>query len=96
MQLIDFLENNKDELVSIAQRHGVTSIKVFGSVARKQETQTSDVDFLVTTGTDVSAWFPAGLIVELEEALGRSVDVVTVAGLNPLLKKQILTEAVPL
>ena len=96
MKFIDFLENNREEVISIAERHGVTSIKVFGSVARKQDIQTSDVDFLVTTGSDVSAWFPAGLIVELEDVLGRSVDVVTIDGLNPMLRDHVLTEAIAL
>jgi len=96
MKLIDVLKNNREEVVSIALRHGVTSIKVFGSVARQQELPASDVDFLVTTGSEVSAWFPAGLIVELEDVLGRSVDVVTVDGLHPRLKTQVLTEAIAL
>jgi predicted nucleotidyltransferase len=51
---------------------------------------------LVTTGPAVSSWFPGGLILDLEELLGRHVDVVTESGLNPLIRNHVLSEAVSL
>ena len=96
MTTIDFLQTKREDVLEVAQRHGVTSIRVFGSVARGEESADSDIDLLITTGPKVSPWFPAGLILELEQLLGRHIDIVTESGLNPLIRDQVLTEAVTL
>ena len=96
MTTIDILQSKREEVLEVAERHGVTSIRIFGSVARGDETANSDIDLLVTTGPQVSPWFPAGFILELEQLLGRHIDIVTESGLNPLLRDQVLTEAVAL
>ena len=93
---IQTLQEQRDAVLEIARRHGVTSVRVFGSVARGDESAESDIDLLVTAGPVVSPWFPAGLVLDLEELLGRHIDVVTERGLNPLLRDQVLSEAVPL
>ena len=90
------LKERRGELIAIAQRHGAYDLRVFGSVVRAEEGLESDIDFLVHRGEHVSRWFPAGLIQDLERTLGRPVDVVTDQGLNPLLREQVLSEAVPL
>jgi predicted nucleotidyltransferase len=96
MATVEELASRRDEILAVAQRHGVTSIRVFGSVIRDADTDASDIDLLVTTGPTVSAWFPARLILDLENLLGRRVDVVTEAGLNPHIRNQVLAEAVAL
>ena len=96
MTTIDILHSQRDDVLEVAQRHGVTSIRVFGSVARGDESSNSDIDLLITTGPSVSPWFPAGFILDLEQLLGRKIDIVTESGLNPLLRDQVLTEAVAL
>ena len=96
MTTIEALHKQRDRVLEVAQRHGVTSIRVFGSVARGDETAESDIDFLVTTGPTVSSWFPARLILDLEELLGRHIDIVTEPGLNPHIRDQVLAEAVVL
>ncbi|MGD9548631.1 MAG: nucleotidyltransferase family protein [Candidatus Krumholzibacteriia bacterium] len=96
MATIDFLQIKREDLLEVAQKHGVTSVRVFGSVARGDDTEGSDIDLLVTTGSKVSPWFPAGLILELQDLLGRPVDIVTESGLNPLLRERVLMEAVSL
>ena len=96
MATIDILQEKRDEVLEVAQRHGVTSVRVFGSVARGEESPESDIDLLVTTGPTVSSWFPAGLILDLEQLLGRHIDVVTETGLNPLIRDEVLSEAVAL
>ncbi len=80
----------------IAAKHGVYHVRIFGSVARGEADSQSDIDLLVNKGPKTSPWFPAGLILELEEALGRHVDVVTENGLSPYLRDQIMQEAIPL
>jgi len=92
----EVLSSKRDEILRIAASHGVTTIRVFGSVARGDATPDSDVDFLIETGAGTSSWFPAGLVSDLEKILGRRVDVVTVRGLRPELRDQVLDEAVPL
>ncbi len=96
MNTLNQLKERRRELIAIAQRHGAYDLRIFGSVVRAEDGPESDIDFLVQRGERVSRWFPAGLIQDLERTLGRPVDVVTDQGLNPLLKEQVLREAVPL
>lgn len=96
MTTFDILKEKREDVLEVAQKHGVTSLRVFGSVVRGEETAGSDIDLLITTGSRVSPWFPAGLIIELEALLGRHVDIVTETGLNPLFRDEVLNEAVAL
>ena len=96
MTTFDLLRQKRHQIIATAAKHGVTSIRVFGSVARREESDTSDIDFLVTTGPETSSWFPAGLVLYLEALLGRHVEVVTENGINPLIRQQVLAEAVAL
>lgn len=90
---IDLIDQHREEIHRIAERHGVTRLRVFGSIARGDARPDSDVDFLVEIGTETSPWFPAGLILELEQLLGRRVDVVTEKALNPKFRRDVLREA---
>ena len=90
------LEDKRDEILELAKRHGVTRIRVFGSVARGEAGPSSDVDFLVDVGPHPSPWFPGGLVADLEDLLGKRVQVVTEGGLNDLLRDRVLAEAIPL
>jgi len=92
----DLLREKREAILRIAEKHGARNVRVFGSVAKGETTSTSDVDLLVDTAEETSPWFPAGLIAELEELLGRQVDVVTPNGLYWLLRRRILSEARPL
>ncbi len=96
MSIQELLRAKRDGILRIAERHGARDVRVFGSVATGEATETSDVDLLVTTTDSTSPWFPAGLIEELEALLGRKVDVVTEAGLYWLLRRRILKQARPL
>ena len=94
--IADALNDKRDQIRRIAAAHGARNVRVFGSCARGDAGPASDVDLLVDTATVTSSWFPAGLIVDLEDLLGRRVDVVTENGLNPLIRDRVLREAVPL
>lgn len=96
MRTIDVLRMKRDDVLTIAQKHGVTSIRVFGSVVRGEDSADSDIDLLVTTGLEVSPWFPAGLILDLEQLLGRRVDIVTESGVNSHIRDDVIAEAVAL
>jgi uncharacterized protein len=94
MGIEEVLGSKREEILRIAAKHGVTSIRVFGSVARGEAGPESDVDFLIDAGHDVTPWFPAGFVADLQDLLGRHVDVVETCALRPRLRPQILAEAV--
>lgn len=86
----------REEIQRIAAQHGALNVRVFGSVARDEANQDSDLDLLIETGPNLSPWFPAGLILDLENLLGCKVEVVTERALNPLFRDKVLTEAIPI
>ncbi len=96
MTLRQLIQERRDDIVSIAARHGASNVRLFGSVARGEDGPDSDVDFLVEAGPTTSSWFPAGLILDLEQILDRPVEIVTDRGLNPLIRWHVLQEAIPL
>jgi predicted nucleotidyltransferase len=96
MGLEELLREKRQEILEIAAKHGAYNVRIFGSVARGEADEKSDVDILVESGPETSSWFPAGLIIDLKELLGCEVDVVTEAGLRPRIKARVLKEAIPL
>jgi predicted nucleotidyltransferase len=96
MTLQDLLAAKREDILRIARRHGAADVRVFGSGARGEATETSDIDLLVSTPGPTSPWFPVGLIEDLEALLGRKVSVVTEDGLYWLLRRRILKQARPL
>ena len=89
------LQNKRDAILRLAQRYGVTNVRVFGSVARGEAGPDSDIDLLVD-GLENCAWGGGRLLVELEALLGHQVDLVSEGDLHPLVRDQILREAIPL
>ncbi len=73
---------------------GRPHVRVFGSVARGTADEQSDIDFLVDLAPGRSLFDLGGLLYELQQLLGRDVDVVTSAGLRPRIREQVFKEAV--
>jgi hypothetical protein len=96
MNIKQLLSEKRDEIQNIAAKHGAYNIRIFGSAARGETGPDSDIDFLIDAGPTTSSWFPAGLILDLQEILGRRVEVVTEKALNPYIRDHVLREAVPL
>jgi hypothetical protein len=96
VEVEDVLQTRREEILRIAAKHGAFDVRVFGSQSRGEAGPDSDFDFLVKVGPDRTPWFPGGLLADLEDLLGRKVEVVTEAGLHPLIRDQVLKEAVPL
>lgn len=96
MTIQEMLQARREEILRIAERHGARNVRVFGSAARGEATEDSDIDLLVSAHEHTSPWFPAGLVQDLEDLLGCKVDVVTEDSLYWLLRRRILKEAKPL
>jgi predicted nucleotidyltransferase len=96
MGIEEILGERREYILRVAAKHGARNVRVFGSVVRGEAKAGSDVDFLVDVGPVHSSWFPAGLILDLEDLLGRKVDVVTEESIYWLLRRRILKEAKPL
>ncbi len=96
MTLLDELRKHREKILQIAKDCGLTDVRVFGSVARGQEREDSDIDILVHYGDGASLMKHGGFIVEMEELTGRKVDVVEDKRLHWVIKDDVLKEAVSL
>jgi predicted nucleotidyltransferase len=95
MKTLQLLQKNRKKIYEIANKYGVSNIRVFGSVARGEETKNSDVDLLVT----LTKHRGMGLdLVRFEREVGETfkvkTDVVLEDGVHRLLKNKIFDEAV--
>jgi uncharacterized protein len=89
-------ELRRNEILEIAANHGARNVRLFGSVARGEDRPDSDVDFLVDMEPGRSLLDLVGLGQELEQLLGRKVDVLTEDSVHPAIRERIASEARPL
>ncbi|MCT7975778.1 nucleotidyltransferase family protein [Laspinema sp. C5] len=93
----DLTPTLREQIKAIAAKHGAFNVRVFGSVARDEADQNSDLDLIVDYDLDkISPWFPVRLIHDLENLLGVKVDVVTANGLKDRIRDQVLQESLTL
>ena len=90
------IEQHRAEIRALAERRGITDVRVFGSMARGDANEASDVDLLVTLPPGKSGLALGGLLVDVQDLLGRRVDVLTEPALHPMLRLRVLLEAIPL
>lgn len=86
----------RNQILETAKKHGAHNVRVFGSVARGEATERSDIDFLVDLEPGRSLLDLGGLLMDLRELLDCPVDVATEAGLRPAIRATAMKEAVPL
>jgi len=96
MNLTELLNQKKEDIQRIARQHGARNLRVFGSVARGEATEGSDLDLLVEMEPGRSLLDLVAIKQDLEELLGCKVDVVTEAAVSPYLRDRVLSEAVRL
>ena len=90
------LQSKRVDILRLADRHGASEVRVFGSVARGEAGADSDVDLLIKMAPERSLLDHVALWQDLEDLLGRKVDLVSEKALHRLIRDQILKEAVPL
>lgn len=96
MGVDELLSAKREDILRIAAQHGAHNVRVFGSVGRGDARSDSDVDLLVELEPGRSLLDLGGLLMDLQDLLGREVDVVTDKGLRDRIRARVLKEAVPL
>ena len=90
------LDALKPQVLAVATRHGASNLRIYGSIATGREHPASDLDLLVDLPEDQSLLGMISLRQDLEDLLGCSVDVTEAETLHPLIRAQILEQALPL
>jgi predicted nucleotidyltransferase len=96
MDIAEILKTKRQQVLEIARQHGAYHVRVFGSVARGEAQPGSDIDFLVEMEPGRSLLDMGGLVMDLQQLLGQSVDVITERGLKTRIRARVLAEAIPL
>jgi predicted nucleotidyltransferase len=96
MGINELLRGKREEIIRVAAKHGARNVRVFGSVARGEADEKSDIDFLVEMEQGRSLFDMGGLLMDLQDMLGRKVDVATEQSLKPRIRARVLQEAVAL
>jgi len=96
MEIGEIVKTKRQQVLEIARQHGAYHVRVFGSVARGETQPGSDIDFLVEMEAGRSLLDMGGLVMDLQQLLGHSVDVVTERGLKSRIRDRVLAEAIPL
>ena len=90
------LRQYRDQIEAIASEHGVVAIRVFGSVARGDAGEQSDVDLLVELEQGRGLFDLGAFLADVQELVGESVDVVTPNGLRSRIRDRVVQESVAL
>jgi predicted nucleotidyltransferase len=91
---LDDLRGRRDEILEIASRHGVSNLRVYGSVARGEARDSSDIDLLVDVEAGRSLFDLGAFYMDLRDLLGYEIDVGT--EIKPRLRAEVEAEALPL
>lgn len=90
------IRHHRTAIEALAQRYGAHDIRIFGSVARGDTTESSDLDLLVRFDPERSLFDHGGLLMDLQDLLGVKVDVIDEEGMRPRFRTQVMKEAVAL
>lgn len=96
MSISSIIKNRREEVINIAQKYGAKNVRVFGSMARGEESVESDLDIIVEMEHGSSLLDIIAIKQDIEGLLGRKVDVVTEASISPYIRDAVLKEAVNL
>ncbi len=93
MKISKLIQNKREDIIRLSALHGASNIRIFGSVSRGEESLESDIDFLVELEKGRSLLDISGLTLDLQQLLGRKVDVLTEKSLHWYIRDKILKEA---
>lgn len=96
MGIPEIVAPHREEILRLVKKNKAGNPRVFGSVARGTATPKSDLDLLVDFEDGATAFDQVGLVQDLEDLLGRNVDVSEPSGLHWIVRPQVLIEATPL
>jgi uncharacterized protein len=96
MPLQHLLTQKREEIINLAAKYDAVNVRIFGSVARGDDRPDSDIDFLVDVQRQWSLFDHIGLIQDLEDLLGRKVDLLPADNIRDFCRDRILTEAIVL
>ena len=96
MTLRELLKARGEEILAVCAKYGACNVRVFGSVARSEADEQSDIDLIVDFEPGRSLFDHAGLWLELQELVGVEVDVVSSRGIKPRIRERVMREAIPL
>ncbi len=88
------IQEKRLEILNIAKNYGASNIRIFGSVAREEANNNSDIDFLMDIESGKNLLDRIALIQDLEDLLGCKVDVAKPENLHESIKEKILKEAI--
>lgn len=87
------IQEVKSKILEVLKKNNVKRAGIFGSYSRGEQKKNSDVDILIEPPKGIGFGF-FGISIELEDKLGKKVDLITYNGINPLLRKKILSQEV--
>jgi hypothetical protein len=90
------LAERREAILELARRYGASDVRVFGSVARGDNTEESDLDLIVRFEPGRTLLDHGGLLMDLRELLGMKVDVIDEEGMRPRFRRHVMKEAIPL
>ncbi len=90
------IQTQRQAILHLAQTYGATNLRIFGSVARGEDTPTSDLDMIIDLEPNRSLFDLGGLAMDLQDLLGCPVDIVTEKGLKQRIRARVLREAINL
>src|ERR1700683_2100269 len=96
MTIEELRRTKREEIIRVATKHGASNIRIFGSLARGEHSDASDIDILVDLEPNRSLMDLGGLLMELQSLLHARVDVATERMLRPKVRERALLDAVPL
>jgi predicted nucleotidyltransferase len=96
MTALELIEKHRDEILRLAEYHGYRNVRVFGSVVRGEDRPDSDIDLLVDPTPEASLFDHIALMQDLEELLGRKVDVVSAGAVHWFIRDRVFADAKPL
>ncbi len=88
--------NRREDILAIAEQHGAHDVRIFGSVARGDVAEASDLDLIVRFDPDRTLFDHGGLIMDLRDLLGVDVNVISEAGMRDRFRRHVMKDVIPL